>query len=152
MGQPSIGTGEEECNCSALRRAARRVSLLYDRHLAANGLTNGQYAILVEIDRRGAAAPTLGELAEALIMDRAALAHTLKPLERDGLIELTTDPTDRRARLVRITGQGRLKHAVARHAWRTAQAKFTASFGEDQAIALRALLRLVGSVDVGERH
>ena len=34
----------------------------------------------------------MGELAEALVIDRGALAHNLKPLERDGLVEIKVDP------------------------------------------------------------
>ncbi|WP_407654553.1 MarR family winged helix-turn-helix transcriptional regulator [Bradyrhizobium prioriisuperbiae] len=139
------------CNCSALRKAARRVSLLYDRCLAPSGLTIGQYAILAEIalcpkDE----SPTLTSLAQALVMDRTALSHTLKPLERDGLVRIGRDPRDRRAKLVHLTARGREQAAVARSCWGEAQARFSTAFGDDQAIALRALLRLVTDADLGE--
>jgi DNA-binding MarR family transcriptional regulator len=140
------------CNCSALRRAARRVSLMYDRHLTGSGLTSGQYSILAEIRRRGKVAPTVSELAEALVMDRAALTHTLKPLERDGLIVLKTDPDDRRARLVHVTGLGEKRFAVAFGKWSKAQEQFAQSIGKKQAVALRALLQLVGEIDLGEMN
>jgi len=138
------------CNCAALRKAARRVSLLYDRHLARSGLTIGQYAILVEIERRPERdRSTLSELAQALVMDRTALSHTLKPLERDGLIRLRRDQRDRRARLVSLTALGRERAAVARSCWVEAQAHFSKTFGRDQAIALQALLRIVTDLDFG---
>lgn len=140
------------CVCGALRRAAQRVSLMYDRQLTASGLTIGQYSILAEIMRSGDCAPTLGVLAHALAMDRAALTHTLKPLIRDGLVELAMDVSDRRARLVYITAQGGRKFAAARGAWVRAQDRFAQSFGPDQTVALRALLRLVVAADLGEMH
>ena len=141
------------CNCSALRKAARRVSLVYDRHLARSGLTNGQYAILAEIERRpDGEPPTLTALAQDLVMDRAALSHTLKPLERDGFVRIERDRRDRRARLVRLTALGRKRAAVARACWIKAQARFSATFGQDQAIALRALLRMVTDADFDELH
>ncbi len=139
------------CNCVALRKAARRVSLVYDRHLARSGLTSGQYAILAEIaGHPEGEPPTLSALAEALVMDRTALSHTLKPLERDGLIRLAIDRRDRRARLVRLTALGRERVSVARRCWDEAQAQFAKAFGRDQAIALRALLRMVTDADFGE--
>ncbi len=56
--------------------AARHISLVYDRYLAGSGLTSGQYSIIRELRERGEAAPTLGELAQAMVMDRTALAHS----------------------------------------------------------------------------
>jgi DNA-binding MarR family transcriptional regulator len=125
--------------------------LLYDRHLASSGLTIGQYAILAEIARCPKDdPPTLTSLAQALVMDRTALSHTLKPLERDGLVRVGRDPRDGRAKLVHLAARGRQRAAVARSCWVEAQACFSTSFGEDQAIALRALLRLVTDADLGE--
>jgi DNA-binding MarR family transcriptional regulator len=139
------------CNCSGLRKAARRVSLLYDRYLAPSRLTIGQYAILAEIARSpGDDPPTLTILAHGLAMDRAALSHTLKPLERDGLVRVGRDRRDRRAKLVHLTARGRKRAALARSCWVEAQARFSAAFGEDQAIALRALLRMIADIDLGE--
>jgi DNA-binding MarR family transcriptional regulator len=125
---------------------------MYDRHLAESGLTTGQYSILMEISRRGKDAPTLSTLAAALIMDRTALTHTLKPLERDSLVELRIDPSDRRARLVHLTERGRRKLVSARAAWSAAQDRFNQSFGSDQAKALRALLRQVERSDLAENR
>lgn len=139
------------CNCGGLRKAARRVTLLYDRHLARSGLTIGQYAILAEIAYAPKDdPPTLKMLAQALVMDRTALSHTLKPLERDALVRVTRDPRDARAKLVHLTARGRERAAVARECWSEAQARFSAAFGEHQAVALRALLRLVTDADLGE--
>ena len=140
---------DEICNCGALRRATRNVSLMYDRLLAGSGLTSGQYSILREIRRNGKTPPTLGELAEGMVMDRTALTHTLKPLERDGLIELQPDPDDGRARRVRITAKGLKIHEAANAAWRKAQQKFDRTVGQQEAAALRTLLRIVAISDLG---
>jgi DNA-binding MarR family transcriptional regulator len=82
-------TAKSSCNCTALRKATRRVSQLYDSALEPCGLRATQRAILSQIDRSGA--PPLAELAEALVMDRGALTHNLKPLERDGFVEIKVD-------------------------------------------------------------
>jgi DNA-binding HxlR family transcriptional regulator len=84
---PGKGSG---CSCTALRKASRRISQLYDTAFAPSGLKTTQHAILAQIGR---SEPTMvGELAEALVMDSGAFAHTLKPLERDGLIAVAVDP------------------------------------------------------------
>ena len=89
------------CNCTALRKASRRISQLYDAALAPSGIKTTQRAILAQVGRSEPA--TVGELAEALVMDSGALAHTLKPLERDGLVDVAIDPADRRNRLITLT-------------------------------------------------
>lgn len=53
----------------------------------------------------------MGKLADALVMDPGALAHYLKPLERDGFVAVTVDPGDRRNRLITLTPEGRSKLA-----------------------------------------
>src|ERR1700682_1001883 len=93
------------CNCTALRKATRRGSPVYDVALEPAGLKTAQRAILSHIFRSGT--PHIGQLAEALVMDRGALTHNLKPLERDGLVEITTDPDDRRNRIIALTAAGR---------------------------------------------
>src|SRR6202047_258099 len=72
------------CNGTALRKATRRVSQLYDAVLAPCGLRSTQRSILIHVARAGT--PTMGDLAAALVLDRSALAHNLKPLERDGFV------------------------------------------------------------------
>src|ERR1700732_3926901 len=84
------------CNCTALRKATRRISQLYDTALAPSGLKTTQRAILAQISRSEPA--TVGQLAVALVMDAGALAHTLKPLERDRVVAIEIDPDDRRNR------------------------------------------------------
>ncbi|HEY0234684.1 MAG TPA: MarR family transcriptional regulator [Afipia sp.] len=145
----SGASGGEICNCGALRRATRHVSLMYDRHLAGSGLTSGQYSIIREIRGRGKAAPTLGELAQAMVMDRTALTHTLKPLQREGLVELKADLDDKRVRRVHVTAKGAKRHEAARDMWRRAQQKFSQSVGQEEAAALRTLLRIVATSDLG---
>ena len=132
------------CNCTALRKATRRVSQLYDSALEPCGLRTTQRSILIHVARAGAP-PALGELAEMLVMDRGALTHTLKPLERDGLIEIRIDPDDRRNRLVALTTAGRKKLEQSMPLWQKAQDGFEAAFGVAKSAALRQALELVVS-------
>ena len=141
------GPGEVSgCNCTALRKASRRVSQLYDTALAPSGLKTTQRAILAQIGR-SKQRTTVGELAEALVMDSGALAHTLKPLERDGLIAVAVDPDDRRNRLIALTRRGRTKLAETDALWAKAQRGFEAAFSRADSEALREGLRFLISAD-----
>jgi DNA-binding MarR family transcriptional regulator len=131
------------CNGTALRKATRRVSQLYDSVLAPSGLRSTQRSLLVHIARAGA--PTMGELAAALVLDRSALAHNLKPLERDGLVAILVDPQDKRSRLVELTALGKAKLDESMALWRNAQHRFETAFGPDEAGALRAALAVIAS-------
>ena len=133
------------CNGTAMRKAMRRVSQIYDAALAPCGLRSTQRSILVTIARAGA--PTMGELAGSLVLDRSALAHNLKPLEREGLIEIVADEQDRRSRLVRLTQAGRKKLARSLPFWEEAQRRFEGAFGERRAKELRATLDYIASQD-----
>src|SRR3954447_4935417 len=68
----------DECNCFALRQAARRVTQIYERHLGAVGLTAAQFTILAKLARK----PRLpmADLADAMVMERTTLVRAMKPL------------------------------------------------------------------------
>jgi DNA-binding MarR family transcriptional regulator len=137
------------CNGTALRKATRRVSQLYDEILAPCGLRATQRSILVHIARSGGA-PAMGELAAALVLDRSALAHNLKPLERDGLVVVAVDPGDKRSRLIRLTREGEAKLVESTALWAQAQHRFESAFGAEAARALRGSLALIASAEFGQ--
>ena len=132
-----------QCSCTSLRKASRRVSQLYDAILAPSGLRTTQRAILNHISRAGT--PSVGELAMDLVMDRGALAHNLKPLERDGYVRQEVDPRDRRNRVVSLTAEGRAKLRESELLWARAQKKFDKAYGSAAAASLREALSLIAS-------
>jgi DNA-binding MarR family transcriptional regulator len=132
-------TDQSRCHCTTLRKASRRISQLYDAALAPSGLKTTQRAILAQIGRSAPA--TVGALAEALVMDPGGLAHTLKPLARDGLVTTAADPADRRNRLIKLTPKGRARLAQSDALWEAAQRGFEAGFGDAEAEALHRLMR-----------
>ena len=141
---PEPGASPEAvCNGTALRKATRRVSQLYDAVLAPCGLRSTQRSILIHIARAGT--PTMGDLAAALVLDRSALAHNLKPLERDGFVAVVVDPADKRNRLVTLTAVGQAKLEESQALWRQAQHRFETTFGAEQASALRQSLAMISS-------
>jgi DNA-binding MarR family transcriptional regulator len=130
-----------ECNCLAIRQAARHVTQFYDQSLAESGLRATQYAILGRLQRNGPM--PINALAAALVMDRTTLGRNILPLERDGLIEIGASPKDRRRREVRLTAAGVARLRAARQGWKVAQQRFDEVFGAQRAAALRDLLREV---------
>jgi DNA-binding MarR family transcriptional regulator len=133
------------CHCTALRKASRRISQLYDAVLAPSGLKTTQRAILAQICR--SEPTTVGNLAEALVMDAGGLAHTLKPLERDRLVSIDVDPEDRRNRVAKLTPAGRARLAQSDKLWENAQRGFEAGFGRLKSESLREAMQFLVSGD-----
>lgn len=113
------------CACTALRKATRAVSRLYDEALAEAGINSTQFAILRHVQRAQPA--PLSRLAEALVMDRTSLYRALQPMQRQGWVELLSGAG--RARQVRLTPAGEGKAAEALPGWSRAQARFLEQFG-----------------------
>ncbi len=82
----------------------------------------------------------MAELADALVMDRSALGHNLRPLEREGFIARIEGEEDRRRRYVTLTSQGEAKFRDAMKLWQIAQDRFLEVFGTAQAESLRTTL------------
>jgi len=141
---PSAALEPLTCNCLAIRQAARHVTQLYDRHLAAEGLRTTQYSILAKLSRLGPL--SVNELAAAMVMDRTTLGRAVRPLARDKLVAIGPG-RDGRTRAIGLTPTGaeRLKAATAR--WRQAQEQFETSYGVAEAASLRAALARVVSLE-----
>jgi len=151
MPQPPIKLDLAACHCTALRQAARQVTLLYDRYLAPAGLTSGQFAILTQVATwPEGLTPSVAELARALVMDRTALTRALQPMARDGLIQQNGFAEDQRVRLVRLTGNGRKRLMEVSGLWAAAQERYAQVLGQNQAVALRALSKIVAQTDLGK--
>jgi DNA-binding MarR family transcriptional regulator len=136
------------CNGSALRKANRRLTQLYDAALEPCGLSASQRSILVHIARAGS--PTMTELANAMVLDRSALARNIKPLERDGYITQSPDAHDGRSKRIDMTDSGRAKLAESHRLWRKAQNRFDEIYGAERAAALRLALAEIFSDDFAD--
>jgi DNA-binding MarR family transcriptional regulator len=136
---PMVKPGE--CNCFAIRSAARHISQLYDQFLAPAGLRTTQFSILSRLKRLGP--QTINALADAMVMDRTTLGRNILPLERDGLIRIEPAPSDRRAKELHLTKSGEKRLQAAFTGWQQAQAQFEARYGRARAAQLRLMLRAV---------
>ncbi len=92
------------CLCLHVQRAARALGRLFDEALRPFDLTNGQFSLLMALNRPEP--PAMGPVASLLAMDRTTLTAALKPLERRGLVKIAQDLADRRSRTVALTAKG----------------------------------------------
>ena len=136
----------EECNCLAVRQAARHVTQFYDRFLAPVGLRTTQFSILAKLQHLGPM--TINTLARELVMDRTTLGRNILPLEREGLIAVVPGRSDRRSKELQLTEAGATRLRVAVKGWSEAQTRFETLFGGQRSSDLRALLRAVTATDL----
>ncbi len=129
----------DTCLCLHLQRAARAVARQFDEALRPLGLTNGQFSLLMSLNRPEP--PTIGSVAAMLAMDRTTLTANLKPLERRGLVELRIDSADRRSRRLVLTGKGRDLLTEALPVWRSKHLEIENLLAGSDADALRAELQ-----------
>ena len=126
----------DHCLCLAAQRAARALARRFDEALRPVGLTSGQFSLLMSLNRPHP--PTMGSVAALLAMDRTTLTANLKPLERQGFLQVLVDPQDRRSRLLSLTDAGRTVLAAAAPIWQRTHAEIEAPLGEGEADRLRA--------------
>jgi DNA-binding MarR family transcriptional regulator len=130
--------GLSGCTCMRLRKASRRLSQIYDHYLERHGLTITQYALLSNLSNLSGI--SIGALAEKMVTDPTTLTRNLRPLEREGLVAPSPDPTDRRARRLHLTDKGRATLAEARPTWAEAQRHIENTVGGTEILALHTAL------------
>jgi DNA-binding MarR family transcriptional regulator len=120
------------CTCARLRKLARRITRIYDAHLAGSGIKVTQFSLLANVARGEL---PLGELALSTEMERTTLSRNLTPLARQGWVRIVAGD-DPRSRLVSITAAGRKKLATTLPLWRRAQDEMEATLGTDSVAGL----------------
>lgn len=126
------------CAAANVRKASRAVTRLYADFLTEAGLEPAQYSLLVACSI--AEGVTVSRLAEALAMDRSALARNLSVMEKRGLLRVKQGD-DRRTRKVALTRKGKSTLAEALPHWRAAQSKVERKFGAQRLAHLLSELR-----------
>jgi DNA-binding MarR family transcriptional regulator len=146
MAKASI-LADADCNCLAVRQAARYITQFYDQYLAEAGLRATQYGILAKLKRQGPM--SINALAAELVMARTTLGRNVQPLERDGLIAIEPDTQDRRSKVLRLTRTGENRFERAHKSWAEAQRRFEDAYGGKKATELRRSLRAVITSGLG---
>jgi DNA-binding MarR family transcriptional regulator len=130
----------DHCLCLHLQRAARAMARRFDAAFRALDLTNGQFSLLMSLNRPEPAG--IAAVAALLAMDRTTLTAALKPLERRGLVTVSVDPADRRGRRLVLTPAGHRLLAEATPIWEREHAAVDVLLGNGAAPdRLRADLR-----------
>jgi len=127
------------CLCLHVQRAARSLARIFDDALRPFGLTNGQFSLLMSLNRPEP--PQMRAVADLLAMDRTTLTAALKPLERQGFLTIAVDPNDRRGRRLSLTDAGRAALAAAMPTWTRMHAEIESLLPEGDADRLRRDLR-----------
>lgn len=120
----------QECLGFGVRRAARAVGRMYDDALAPLGIKGTQFSLLNATYLMQQA--SIGQLADALVMDRTTLSRNLRPLQQAGLVE-SQRGEDRRNRYIRLTGKGRTLLGEALPIWSQTHARLVSLLGKTQA-------------------
>jgi DNA-binding MarR family transcriptional regulator len=125
----------DTCLCLHVQRAARAVARLFDNALRPVGLTNGQFSLMMSLNRPEP--PPMGPVANLLAMDQTTLTAALKPLQRRGWVNVTQNPKDKRRRLLSLTPEGRAVLAAALPIWESMHAGLEEMLPDGNATKLR---------------
>ena len=104
---------------------------------AGHDISLAQARIFQRLDRNGS---RLTDLAQSAQMSKQAAAFLVDDLEAGGYVERVPDPTDRRARLIRITPRGRDAVSVALVEQRRIEAEWETRLGPRRMSELRRAL------------
>jgi DNA-binding MarR family transcriptional regulator len=129
------------CTCATIRQVSRHMTQFYDSCLEPYGLTVSQFSILSRLNRSGPR--SINTLAREMLVDRTTLGRNLRPLEREGLLELAPDASDKRSRCLTLTPAGIKRATNAREGWKKAQQRFEQAYGAERTAQLRSLLHAV---------
>ena len=135
------------CLCLHVQRAARALARHFDEVFRPLEITSGQYSLLMSLNRP---APTMGDTADFLAMDRTTLTAALKPLQRRGLVKVVADADDRRVKRLALTPAGNAVLAKAYALWQEHHGAIEAEMASPSADVLRSgLIRMVKKLERG---
>jgi len=135
-----------------LYRAAEASHALANQMLAQVGLTARQAGILTMVSELEPM--TQKALGSSLRIDRTTMVTLIDDLEERGLVVRTRHPHDRRAFLVRPTGDGRAAKDAAVAILDEQQVRFLAPLSQDERASLGELLNRLhaaAAAAIGER-
>lgn len=127
-------TGTGYCASLNFRRTSRIVTRMYDTAMQESGVRSTQFAILVGIAKLQPVA--LGNLAKVLMLDSSTLTRSLRLLEKEGMIEISTRAAMRQ-RFLKLTHAGQKALQRSLPLWRAVHARFVAAVGADYWLKLR---------------
>ncbi|NVK37827.1 MAG: winged helix-turn-helix transcriptional regulator [Gammaproteobacteria bacterium] len=112
-----------------MRQASRILTSHYDGFLREMGITVTQFSIFRSLWYLKSTSQK--NLQEILVLQQTSMTRNLKPLIRDGYIQVLPSPDDGRVKLVSLTDEGKVLFQDARKAWKKAQTILASQLGED---------------------
>ncbi len=135
-------SADTACACTALRKASRAITRMYDEALCHTGMSIVQFSILRNLSRHGEL--PLMQLADLLVMERTTLYRALTPLERADWVVVAEG--NGRAKTAVLTQHGRRALLAATGAWKRAQRQLLGAVGiKDWKTLEGSLARLVSA-------
>jgi len=117
----------ENCVCFNLRWVTRAVTQFYDSEMRRHGIRTTQGTILLALKARESW--NMAELSDWLGMDRTTLVRNLRPLQRDGFVNVGGGGRGNLVELT-ITAKGRKQIEKLTPAWKSAQSAVVKTLGE----------------------
>ncbi|MER5419007.1 MarR family winged helix-turn-helix transcriptional regulator [Streptosporangium roseum] len=132
----------------ALLTRARDIALEgLHRQLADEGFEGIRYvhgSVFRYIDPEGS---RLTALAERSGLTKQALGELVGDLEDHGYLERIADEADRRAKIIRLTGQGRMAQAAAARILADVEQRWSRLIGRDQVAMMRRTLEQIVALE-----
>jgi DNA-binding MarR family transcriptional regulator len=121
-----------------------RLRKVVDDGMTTGGLSLARTKVLQVLNRRGASRQS--SLAEELGHAPRSITQSVEALEREGLVERTTAPDDRRSKLVTLTPEGAKALAAGTAAGEYILREIFGAMGAEQ---LAGLDKLLDAIDAG---
>ncbi|MEW6160937.1 MAG: MarR family winged helix-turn-helix transcriptional regulator [Verrucomicrobiota bacterium] len=119
----------ENCVCFNLRWVARAVTKFYDAEMRRHGIRPTQGTILLSLNSKQSW--SMAELSDWLGLERTTLVRNLRPLQRDGFVNVVGGGHGNRVELA-ITAKGRKQIEKLTPAWKSAQRAAVKTLGEER--------------------
>jgi DNA-binding MarR family transcriptional regulator len=120
-----------------------RIRKMLDETLDEQGLTNGDWKVLMSLRWADGARRSAGELARRAELTSGTMTTRLDHLEAEGLVRRVRDAKDRRSVQVELTAKGQKKVAQAMGVQGEKEKILTAALSPTEMEELNALLRKV---------
>lgn len=147
-GPPAVtaGLAREESLGYQVNHLARLLAQALADRIAPHGVVPGQFAQLLALFEQDGL--TQRELCDRVRIEQPTMANTLQRMQRDGLVQCTPDPADRRRIRVRLTEHARALESDLAAAARAVNAAATAGLTDaEKATYLSLTKRLIRNLD-----
>jgi DNA-binding MarR family transcriptional regulator len=113
---------------------------------APDGVVPGQFAQLLALYELDGLTQT--QLCEQVSIDQSTMAHTLKRMERDGLVRRLPDPLDGRRAIIWLTDRARQLEDTLTGSAREVNALTVSGFTDDEvSLCYHLVARMIGNLE-----